>query len=562
MTTTATEQLPAGFEVRLRDGPDPCRRRPAPRRRLTGARRAAQRPRRRPCSATGRVTVTDAASAHLADRLLDANLADPVLDDIERRAARPDRRRPGPRPGRAARPLPRGTRTAAVHRRRRRVGGPGAGRRGRRAARRHVVVSLDRNLGPAGARNAGLAAVTTPLRRLRRLRRRGRRRPTCSTWPGTSPTRRSPSSGPRSSAVARTERPALVRAVRRRRLLARPSAPTRHRSDRAPRSPGCRSACLVGTRRPARRAASTRPCGSARTSTWSGASIAAGTACATTRRSTASHDVRPTVRGWLGRKFVYGTGGAALAARHGDKLAPAVLSPSRPRSAPPRSCSAAGGRCPVAAVAVATTTRLAPQPPDGVAVDHAGRRGSPPGASAGRSARSPACCCGTGGPLAAARRALQQHRTTRRGDRHDRRPRSCSCGAPGRRPGHGAGRPTRRRPRLRLRTLVGSSLAVEAFAVCSSVGRTSRTPAHRGPHRRDASGPGWSQTVVQVTRTPPVPGVEQAIVPPALRIVARSEARASLGTVAVCQVMTPVRSSSPCCPASPCRAAGGRSGSR
>jgi mycofactocin system glycosyltransferase len=42
--------------------------------------------------------------------------------------------------------------------------------------------------------------------------------------------------------------------------------------------------------------------------------------------SVAQHDTRPTVRGWLGRKFVYGTGGAALAKRHGDWTAPAVLS--------------------------------------------------------------------------------------------------------------------------------------------------------------------------------------------------------------------------------------------
>lgn len=40
----------------------------------------------------------------------------------------------------------------------------------------------------------------------------------------------------------------------------------------------------------------------------------------------AHHDVRPTVRAWLGRKFVYGTGGADLAARHGDAVAPATLS--------------------------------------------------------------------------------------------------------------------------------------------------------------------------------------------------------------------------------------------
>jgi GT2 family glycosyltransferase len=38
------------------------------------------------------------------------------------------------------------------------------------------------------------------------------------------------------------------------------------------------------------------------------------------------HDTRSSVRGWLGRKFVYGTGGAPLARRHGDWTAPAVLS--------------------------------------------------------------------------------------------------------------------------------------------------------------------------------------------------------------------------------------------
>jgi hypothetical protein len=40
------------------------------------------------------------------------------------------------------------------------------------------------------------------------------------------------------------------------------------------------------------------------------------------------HDVRPTVSGWLGRKVVYGSGGALLAQRHGDRVAPAVLSPT------------------------------------------------------------------------------------------------------------------------------------------------------------------------------------------------------------------------------------------
>ena len=44
---------------------------------------------------------------------------------------------------------------------------------------------------------------------------------------------------------------------------------------------------------------------------------------------TARHDTRPTIRAWLGRKFLYGSGGAALAARHGNKVAPAVLTPEQ-----------------------------------------------------------------------------------------------------------------------------------------------------------------------------------------------------------------------------------------
>lgn len=42
----------------------------------------------------------------------------------------------------------------------------------------------------------------------------------------------------------------------------------------------------------------------------------------------ADHDTRATVRGWLGRKAVYGSGSAALGIRHGDHVAPARLSPA------------------------------------------------------------------------------------------------------------------------------------------------------------------------------------------------------------------------------------------
>ena len=40
------------------------------------------------------------------------------------------------------------------------------------------------------------------------------------------------------------------------------------------------------------------------------------------------HDAARRSGTWLGRKFVYGTGGALLAARHGDLVAPAAFSPT------------------------------------------------------------------------------------------------------------------------------------------------------------------------------------------------------------------------------------------
>ncbi len=43
---------------------------------------------------------------------------------------------------------------------------------------------------------------------------------------------------------------------------------------------------------------------------------------------TARHDVRESISGWLGRKFAYGSSGAALAQRHGSRVAPAILSPT------------------------------------------------------------------------------------------------------------------------------------------------------------------------------------------------------------------------------------------
>jgi hypothetical protein len=48
-------------------------------------------------------------------------------------------------------------------------------------------------------------------------------------------------------------------------------------------------------------------------------------------------------------------------------------------------------------------------------------------------------------------------------------------------------------------------------------------------------------TVVQVTRTPSASGIEQAIVPPMLRILASRAASPSRGTTSMCQVMTRTR---------------------
>ncbi|HEY9562217.1 MAG TPA: mycofactocin biosynthesis glycosyltransferase MftF [Nocardioides sp.] len=44
--------------------------------------------------------------------------------------------------------------------------------------------------------------------------------------------------------------------------------------------------------------------------------------------TTVGHDVRATLRDWLGRKIAYGTSGAPLADRHPGAVAPAVLSPT------------------------------------------------------------------------------------------------------------------------------------------------------------------------------------------------------------------------------------------
>ena len=157
----ATDQLPNGFEVQLKDnlihadggrvlvGGSPARAV-----RLSG--------RAQTLLGSGRVVVGDRSSAHLARRLLDGNLADPVLDNIEvessdltvvvpvrDRADQLDRCLAALAPLRVVVVDDASADPEAVA----------------RVAERHGarVVSLPENLGPAGARNAGLALVTTPF---------------------------------------------------------------------------------------------------------------------------------------------------------------------------------------------------------------------------------------------------------------------------------------------------------------------------------------------------------------------------------------------------------------
>lgn len=271
---------------------------------------------------TNRLVVSTPESALLARRLLDGNLADPVLDNIE------------------VNPL---TLTVVVPVRDRTeqldrclasladlrvvvVDDASADRAAVAAvAKRHgaSVIALERNLGPAGARNAGLARVKTPL-------------------------------------VAFVDSDVVVRSssllMLARHLgdpdvaLVAPAVVGKPRSER-PRwferydaaassldlgragyrvQPGAAvawlpSACLVGRIEmlgdgfdPSMRV------GEDVDLVWR--LDTAGVIVRYDPTVTASHDVRATVGSWLGRKFVYGTGGADLAARHGDKVAPAALS--------------------------------------------------------------------------------------------------------------------------------------------------------------------------------------------------------------------------------------------
>ncbi|MGV3732229.1 MAG: mycofactocin biosynthesis glycosyltransferase MftF [Microcella sp.] len=282
----------------------------------------------------GRLAVSSPATAALAERLIDAGIADPVVEDL------PDLGVPDlltavtvvvpahDRPEAVARLLgsiPRSVPVIVVDDRSQ---NPAAVRR---VVERHGarLIALPENRGPAGARNAGLAAVTTPfvafidsdmvidadtlplLLRHFSDPRLGLVAPRIAGL--------EPADGPNWITRYEAARSSLD-------LGAEPSIVR----------PGARvswlpAACLI-----ARTAALTDPAIGVGFSP--GMRVAedvdlvwrlcdAGWRVRYEPAVEARHEHRRTVRDWLGRKAYYGTGADLLAQRHGDTVAPAVYTP-------------------------------------------------------------------------------------------------------------------------------------------------------------------------------------------------------------------------------------------
>jgi mycofactocin glycosyltransferase len=271
------------------------------------------------------LVVTDAASAQVAERLLATNLGRPVHTVSAEAPAHdvtvvvPVRDRPEQldRCLAALAPL----RVVVVDDASRDPAAVAA------VARRHGadVVPLETNLGPAGARNAGLARVTTPFvafvdsdveataAALLRLSRH-------LTDP------RVALVGPRVAGHVRREHPrwferydaaASSLSLGRRPYTVRPGAGVAWLP----------SACLVGRTGLLGAGFDTElRVGEDVDLVWR--LVEAGHRVRYEPGVRVRHDVRPTIRGWLGRKVLYGSGGAQLAQRHGSRVAPAVLSPT------------------------------------------------------------------------------------------------------------------------------------------------------------------------------------------------------------------------------------------
>lgn len=316
--------LPHGFRVRLASG---IRRADADRLLVGGSPLTAMRlsARAAPMIGPHGVTVTDAASAHLAERLLATNLGVPDLSALAGRAADEltvvipvrDRHAQLDRALAALHPL----RCVVVD------DASSASDLVRAVAHRHhaELLVLPVNLGPAGARNAGLEVVTTAYvafvdsdvevasADLVRLTRHFSDPAVVLV-------------GPQVSGVVRSVRPRWFE-----RYDAAASSLTLGDTPGVVR-PGAAvawlpSACLVA--RTAAMADGFDPglrVGEDVDLVWR--LVERGGRVRYDPSVRAHHDARPTLWEWLSRKAYYGSGGAVLAARHGDKLAPAVLSPT------------------------------------------------------------------------------------------------------------------------------------------------------------------------------------------------------------------------------------------
>ncbi|MFA6300423.1 MAG: mycofactocin biosynthesis glycosyltransferase MftF [Nocardioides sp.] len=316
--------LPPGFRVRLADG---VIRADGGRLLVGGSPLIAMRLTERAAALLGPegVTVTEPAGAHLAERLVASNLGLPDLSGVE-----------GVAPDELTVVIPVRDRSAqldralAALRPLRCVVVDDASQDPHRVAdvaRRHgaPVVALSVNVGPAGARNAGLATVATPYvafvdsdvevtaADLVRLTRH-------FADPAVGLV------GPQVTGVARSARPRWFE-----RYDAAASSLTLGDRPGVVR-PGAAvawlpSACLVGrTDVLGGGFDATLRVGEDVDPVWR--LVDSGARVRYDPSVRAHHDARHTLGGWLSRKAFYGSGGASLATRHGDRLAPAVLTPT------------------------------------------------------------------------------------------------------------------------------------------------------------------------------------------------------------------------------------------